>query len=318
MSKIPRIILSTIVKNELGNLPKLFDSLVGAVDGVVIADTGSTDGSVEYARSRGANVIEVPWTGDFAEARNQALDAADGEFILHLDADEHLLPEDAGKIKRLAFESADAFTFALYEETGEFLSIYTRLFRKLPDLRYTGRVHESLTLSPKHRVKTTDIKIIHTGYSGDQISRKEKEARNRALLERSLSEEPNNYLVNFLAAREYDRIGDERALPLYDKALRLGEGKLGPDFYKLYATLLARSGESDRALKVIQKGIKQFALYPDLHFLQGMVLLDRGQFEQARQTLSTCLQLIEKSGNATGIDLEAFWRTMRMAEAGRS
>ena len=42
--------------------------------------------------SLGARVIHHPWRDDFAEARNVALDAAEGRWILYIDADERLSP----------------------------------------------------------------------------------------------------------------------------------------------------------------------------------------------------------------------------------
>lgn len=77
-----------IMKDEIENLPGCLQSLVGLVDDVVIYDTGSTDGSIELARSFGATVIEGYWDDDFSRARNAALAACRGEWVVHLDADE--------------------------------------------------------------------------------------------------------------------------------------------------------------------------------------------------------------------------------------
>jgi glycosyltransferase involved in cell wall biosynthesis len=66
----PRLALSTIVRNGGQDLSRCLKSVRGIVNKIVIADTGSTDGSVSVGQSFGATVISVPWTNDFAAARN--------------------------------------------------------------------------------------------------------------------------------------------------------------------------------------------------------------------------------------------------------
>ena len=84
-----------IVKNEEEMLPGCLEAVRDAVDEMVIVDTGSSDRTVEIAESFGAKVVHFPWNGSFADARNCSLDHATGDWVLYLDADEHLVPEDA-------------------------------------------------------------------------------------------------------------------------------------------------------------------------------------------------------------------------------
>ena len=57
----------------------------------MIVDTGSVDRTVEIAHSFGAKVIEREWTGSFSDARNVSFEAATGDWIMYLDADEVLV-----------------------------------------------------------------------------------------------------------------------------------------------------------------------------------------------------------------------------------
>jgi glycosyltransferase involved in cell wall biosynthesis len=82
-----------IVKNEEKFLGDCLASLRGLADEVVVVDTGSTDRTQEIARSGGARVYDFPWNGDFAAARNRALDLSTGEWILYIDADERVRPD---------------------------------------------------------------------------------------------------------------------------------------------------------------------------------------------------------------------------------
>ena len=67
------ISLCMIVKNEERFLAECLDSIKDVVDEINIVDTGSTDRTVEIARSYGANIIFREWRNDFAWARNEAL-----------------------------------------------------------------------------------------------------------------------------------------------------------------------------------------------------------------------------------------------------
>ncbi len=56
----PSISLCMIVKDEEHNLPRCLDSVVDVVDEIIIVDTGSTDRTVEIAKSYGAKVFNHP------------------------------------------------------------------------------------------------------------------------------------------------------------------------------------------------------------------------------------------------------------------
>jgi glycosyltransferase involved in cell wall biosynthesis len=90
-----------ITQNEEDNLPRTLESVMPLVrDGrgeIIVVDSGSTDRTLEIARSFGAKVFCEPWKG-FAAQKNSAIDKATGEWVLQLDADETLEPELATEI----------------------------------------------------------------------------------------------------------------------------------------------------------------------------------------------------------------------------
>ena len=89
------MILSVVIItfNEEANLGRTLASVQPLVaDGkgeIIVVDSGSTDRTVEIAKSFGARVFMEEWKG-FAAQKNSAIDKATGDWILSLDADESL------------------------------------------------------------------------------------------------------------------------------------------------------------------------------------------------------------------------------------
>ncbi len=80
-----------ITYNEEANIARTLESVQPLVrDGkgeIIVVDSGSTDRTVEIAKSFGAKVFIEEWKG-YAAQKNSALDKASGDWILSLDADE--------------------------------------------------------------------------------------------------------------------------------------------------------------------------------------------------------------------------------------
>lgn len=96
-----------IVCNESSNLEACVKSVSWA-DECVVLEHGSTDDTVKIAHELDVALLQAPdWPG-FGLQKNRAIDAATGEWILSIDADERVTPE-------LALEISDALqkvTFA--------------------------------------------------------------------------------------------------------------------------------------------------------------------------------------------------------------
>jgi glycosyltransferase involved in cell wall biosynthesis len=92
-----------ITYNEEANIGRMLESVQPLVaDGkgeIIIVDSGSTDRTVEIARSHGAKVFVEEWKG-YAGQKNSAIDKASGEWTLLLDADEEIDPEMAASISK--------------------------------------------------------------------------------------------------------------------------------------------------------------------------------------------------------------------------
>ena len=93
--------LCMIVKDEEAMIGRCLEAARGAVDEIVVVDTGSTDRTVEIAESHGARVLHHVWDGDFSAARNASFEAATGDWVMYLDADEVLVIEDVQRLRAL-------------------------------------------------------------------------------------------------------------------------------------------------------------------------------------------------------------------------
>lgn len=197
-----------IVKNEQAHLARCLESLAG-VDEIVVLDTGSSDQTVDVARSFMAKVSQCkiePF--HFAEARNQADRLATKDWILSIDADEVLLPGSMEKIQeavRLVRElktAVHAFRIGFgfpSPSGGETPVIPKRKLYRRGAFEWRYRVHEQLfsTIMWKHvnvpgtTLDLLDVRMDHLP-AEDKASRR---AQNTELLELSVQESPE-YLRN--------------------------------------------------------------------------------------------------------------------------
>lgn len=151
----PRLCLTMIVKNEVQSLTRTLKSFLPFVEGVVIEDTGSTDGTQQLARDllreygghlKLAEVFEAKEWIDFSTNRNMAIRRAEdlgAEWILIADANEQLEggEELSGFLALLPQTLAMLTSLVRVDPSGaQFNSC--RLWRAKRGFRYRGRVHE--------------------------------------------------------------------------------------------------------------------------------------------------------------------------------
>jgi len=182
---MPRSTLSVaiITHNEEENLARTLDSVRFANE-IVVVDSGSTDRTVEIARSFGAKVFSEAWKG-FALQKNSAIDQCVGTWVLSLDADEELTEELQAEIRAMleVDEKTDppvdgyrlrlrhVFLGRWMRYGGYYPDMKLRLFRRVTGsgvANFTDRpVHESVTVTGRVESMTKDF--LHHGYPNLEI-----------------------------------------------------------------------------------------------------------------------------------------------------
>ncbi len=195
-----RLSLCVIARDEEEFIGRCLGSVASVAAEMIVVDTGSTDATGDVARAGGATLLSFEWCDDFAAAKNYALDHATGDWILFLDADEMIARRDLGKLTDLLrSRSCDAYNMPIrtyqpaanltkwfpnpgdYDEgdgfSGFTLTHLARLFRRDPQVRYVGRMHELIEPALERagkRILPTDVTIHHYGHyrSEDRLRRK--------------------------------------------------------------------------------------------------------------------------------------------------
>lgn len=184
--------LALIARDEEAVIARCLESAKPLANEFIVVDTGSTDATREIARRAGARVINFPWVDDFSAARNAALEAATGQWILVLDADEYLPESSVKAIRSLLAETAKSDrAFHLLNKSSSdggktgMVGKIVRLFPNRPDVRYEWPVHEQVVMSLRRAgigIHDTGIEIIHTGYT-DAATNTKKQTRNLRILD---------------------------------------------------------------------------------------------------------------------------------------
>lgn len=96
---MPKVSVTIITLNEAEHIAAAIDSAAWA-DEVLVVDSGSTDGTTDIARAKGALVICREWAG-YVDQKNYAAGRASHDWIFSLDADERITPALAEEIRAL-------------------------------------------------------------------------------------------------------------------------------------------------------------------------------------------------------------------------
>jgi glycosyltransferase involved in cell wall biosynthesis/predicted Zn-dependent protease len=311
----PRVSLSMIVKNEEEGLASCLESVAGLVDEIVVVDTGSSDGTASIAARFGARVSAFEWVDSFAAARNESLRQARGDWIFWLDADERLDQENRSRLRSLISGLKDENAAYLMRQRspagpGSAAAVVVdqvRLFRRLPGVLWSYRVHEQILPALRRTdvdLRRSEVVIQHGGHE-DQSVRRRKLDRDLRLLLLEIAEQPEHPFTLFNLGALYHEIGrPAEALPLLERSLARSKpsASIVTKLHALKAGCLRQLDRHREALDACRAGLRNAPGDDELRFLEALVMRELGDPVGAEAALLQLLGSSRGAGYTNGDD----------------
>jgi tetratricopeptide (TPR) repeat protein len=326
-----------IVRDEEQLLPGCLESVRGVVDEIIAVDTGSSDATPEIVRAHGGVLLRHAWQDDFSAARNVSLDAATGDWILWMDADERLRPQEHGRLRRLVEgnRSEDAFSVPIRSETptGAQVTRAHRLFRNRKGIRFSGRIHEQVSPSLARigaRVgPSAGFTIDHLGYNLGADKLRRKAERNLRLLDDAKRQDPRDAYVRYCRGQALLLLGDAAAaeseiraalseMPSEPISKRLPDDIRAAAFNNLAQCALGR-GAAEEALQRCAESLAACPKQGTAHLMAYYAHRELGHTEQALQALIEAERLLDRpsdGGASTEVmmDRAELWSLMGQSQ----
>ncbi|CAJ0809398.1 glycosyltransferase [Ralstonia flaminis] len=301
--------LVVIARNEASCIERCLLSAKPFVDRMVVLDTGSADDTMAIAQACGAHVSQMTWQNDFSAARNAALEAANADWNLVLDADEWL--ESGGEQLRALSNANPMLGILCIKNDTDATDAASQLIAWLPRLlprgvRYAGRIHEQPVSSlPAQRLP---IVLRHDGYTSAKMQKKGE--RNTQLLLDELKHRPDDPYVLFQLGKEIELHQEDyaRATNYYARAFALApqDAPYRRNLALRYLYSLGKSDRLDEAMAHADASIHAWPDFPDLCFALGLVLVDAAVkhpehastqwLPLAEQAFCRCLEIGDQAG----------------------
>lgn len=156
-AKLP-LTVAIIALNAAEQIGPCLASVDGLADEVLVVDSGSTDGTVDLARSRGVRVESREWLG-FGKQKQHAVALARNDWVLCLDVDERVSDPLAASIRAaLASRRYHAYRMA---RRNRFLGRWLAHGEGYPDwtLRLFDRAHAGWSNDEVHEAVLTTTEV---------------------------------------------------------------------------------------------------------------------------------------------------------------
>lgn len=301
-----------IVKNEEKRLEKCLAAIMPVLSAVggelVIADTGSTDRTIEIARKYTDRVLNFKWVQDFSAARNFTLENSRGEWFMFIDADEVLIDGSelsefftSGEYKK--YNSASYIQRNYSDSTLGSYSDYAvhRIVRRTAQTHFENPVHEVIVPfeMPTKRLSTA---VAHYGYIYDgEEQRLAKSRRNTEILLTRL-ESGATPLLYLQLGQSFALSDEKKALEYFNDGIALSRRTGDIAFFPLYneaAVHYYRCGSWQETAEVCRdyfRDRKGFAPDPaatdaEMHGIMALALQYSGDFSAAYAEHSICREL---------------------------
>lgn len=300
--KQPALSVCMIVKNEEHFLHDCLKSVESVVDELIVVDTGSTDKTIDIAKSFGARVEYFEWIDDFSAARNESIKYANGNWVLWLDADERLIKESISDLKKIIHTGQNSF-YKIHitnkTKSGTTESDAHRLFKNVQGIQFEGRIHEQIyhsCIAAGLKQKNTSIRLYHLGYDQNETDSKKKSERNINLLKKMAEETPDSGYAHFTLGQCYSLRGDDKmAVQHFEEAFKLKNmsRQLTGSLLNCLSDSYFNLGHIDNSLEFADKSIKMFNKQIGGYLLHYKIFNAKDEHEKAMANLNRVLNYLE-------------------------
>lgn len=293
----PSLSVCIIGKNET-NLATCIKSVNEIASQIIYVDTGSCDQSREFAYELGAEVYAVAWEFDYAAVRNYALNQANSEWILVLDADEVLLESSVNAVVRsIKSGSSTVYLAKIHTPLDQNQSAQNwqttssiRLFRK--GVRYRGVLAEEMFYEENDdelkAEPTADLEIMHLHFQSPSKQIAEKQQIWMETILRQWTEAlPLKY---YLLGREAFYSQQPQKAVEYLGRYFQADMRDDSTAYYYYVLSLINTGQYQNAITVAEEARQAFPDYTDIVYLQGIAYGMSGRLKDAEIMLLECLK----------------------------
>lgn len=279
--------LALIVKDEEDNLPRLLKSVEGVFDEIIVVDTGSTDKTVEIARSFGCTVHHFKWIKDFSAARNFAFSKVTKPWTMWMDADDILTPEARKRLLDLKTTLGDADAYLMkydyaQDEFGQCIcEFYRHRIVRTGKVRWEDPIHEHLAILSGTKEAMTNVVITH---KRDGKSAESDKGRNISMLKEAVATNKTSQRLKFYYAKElyYEPGGNEESIKVFEDYLTGGDWheNMVQAYFWLAMNYLALK-KTDKAIDAAMRGIRFDPRWAEYYCLIGQVHYDAGEYGKA-------------------------------------
>ncbi len=287
--------LCVITKNEEAFLPDCLNDMKDVADEMLVVDLGSDDHTLELAEQAGATVYQPEWEDDFSKIKNFCMEHAAGKWVLFLQADEAISPEQRKELKIL-LKNPNAEGYLIFvdysqEERGISSPMqFLRLIRNRKEYRFHGRSFEYVSDESLYSLVNSSLRITHRMEKTVGWQMKERVR----LLKEDVKELPQDSYVRYMEAIEFlNQEKYQKSIASFEIARQtVNRGSLyAPHLYKCLGYSLLILKRYEEAEKVFNEGIQSFAFYNDLLVLRAELYRQLGRNREALEDLEACLAL---------------------------
>lgn len=304
-----------IVRDGAHTLPLILPNLISSADRVIVADTGSNDGSKELCRGMGAEVYDFEWCHDFSAARNFSISKADSDWIMVLDADEYAESQDLEKLRDyLDTCESDVISVKICECAfpGKIASTCwnrEKIFLRSSGIRYCRAVNEQPEYS--REIKKTffeGLSIYHWGGDLPNEHMKKKLARRVEEFEKNiagLDDFTSWYMYGIVCYKNQDL---DKAIELFLQAIKIAE-KTGQNELAMFrkqscltfiASCLYKLKRYDDAICFARKGLEIIEEDIECHVIISKSLYELERYEEAASVMLSQAKLTKKAHPVSG------------------